>query len=160
MINEIIQCFKNQLKLYEDIYLSLKDFNNETNINIEAYHNKLENVDFELERIKKLNTRVEQLKVIYVLNKKIDDFTADNIKSIEGNEKYNELKVIIDRTSEKILQLKKIQDEIISKINKEVNYARKSLEKMNPDKVKLKYNSLKYLASKEELSNKYINNKK
>lgn len=141
MITEIIEIYNKQFDLYKEIYNMLKKFDKDEFI-VSEYEIELQNIDFILQCIKKLNDRAEQLKEIYVTKKNIVDFTGDEIKRVESEEIYKELKGAVDKLSSMILSIKKLQDRIISRMNREVNVVNKIIKEANKNKKPVEY--LKY----------------
>jgi hypothetical protein len=155
MLMEITDLYRKQSELYENISDLLKKFDKE-DINVEEYNKELQNIEYILEKIKKLNDRTEQLKHIYILKHKIDDFTGKDIKMIEKEEDYNKFKVVIDGVKEKVVSTKKLQDIIINRLNNQVNLARQILVSAGDNRT-LKTSYKKIL---EYEKSKYIDKKK
>ncbi|KRQ87064.1 hypothetical protein ABG79_01257 [Caloramator mitchellensis] len=121
MFDEIIELYNKQLEKYKEIYTLLSIFEGEEEIDIDKYNEQLQNISFDLEVIDKANQRVEQLKEIYILKKNITDFTKNEIERIEDAEKFKLFNDIIKEIAEVIKNTKKLQDKIITKLNKQLS---------------------------------------
>lgn len=155
MLIEITELYRKQSELYESIYDLLKKFD-KNNIDVEEYNRELQNVEFILEKIKRLNERTEQLKHIYILKNRIDDFTGKAIKMVEKEENFNKFKVVVNGVKEKITYTKKLQDKIINRLNNQVNFSRQVLTSPSGDRtLKTSYNKIF-----ECEKSKYIDRKK
>lgn len=133
MIKEIMDIYLKQLDFYNEIYSSLKKFDKD-NFPISEYENELQNIDFKLDNIKKLNDRAEQLKQIYVTKYRLSDFTGEEISKVEESSKCSEFKTIVENLSSKIVDVKKLHDRIISKLTKEMDFTNKLLKESNNGK--------------------------
>jgi hypothetical protein len=144
-MDEIIEVYGKQLVMYlniKELLLELKGKGYEEAI----YESKLQDINYIMNNIGKLNERAEQLKQIYVLRHRIDDFTGIQIKKVETEENYDRLKVVVDKIAEEIKAVKKLQDEVTSRINKDAEEAWQRLKefninKKNFDKYEKSYNS-------------------
>lgn len=124
MIDEIINIYLKQLKLYNTLKETLERVQN-SDFNIVDYNLEFENADYLLNQIEKLNEKAEQLKLIYVSKHNIDDFSGAEIKKIESIENYDKLKEIVDNITKMISSVKQIQDSVINRINTESNINKK-----------------------------------
>lgn len=133
MLTEIIEVYERQIDYYKNIHQILKKMNGES-FDISEQVIELENVDFMLNKIKELNEKAEQLKQIYVAKNKISDFTGDEIKKVEDTSRYNNLKNIIDKLTQEIITVKKLQDLIVKRLYNETDTTKKILSSIKPDK--------------------------
>lgn len=133
MLQEIIEVYQKQYDYYKDIKAMLGQISQE-DFDLSKYQIELENVDFVLNKIKELNDKSEQLKQIYITKNKVSDFTGEEIKKVEGVREYDNLKNIIDRLSEEIIAVKKLQDSIVKRIYDETDTAKKIINRVKPDK--------------------------
>ena len=147
MLDEIQDIYKKQYVIYCSIYDKMLEFDNE-DFDYNKYEIEMQNIDFELSKIKKQYEKLEQLKQIYVAKNNIEDFTGDYIKKVEDEKTFTDFKSIIDALSQKIIDLKKLQDKLISRMNKESDFITKTLNeikktngKIQSDFVKNKYKS-------------------
>jgi hypothetical protein len=155
MLKEITELYRKQSELYESIYDLLKKFDKD-DIDVEEYNKELQNIEFILEKIKRTNNRTEQLKHIYILKHKIDDFTGKDIKTVAKEEDYNSFKVVVDIVKDKIVSTKKLQDVIINRLNNQVNLTRQLISGTGNNKnTKPSYNKIL-----EYEKSKYIDKKK
>lgn len=133
MLQEIIDVYQKQYAYYKDIEAILSHISKE-DFDISKYNIEFENVDFILNKIKELNDKSEQLKQIYITKNKISDFTGNEIRKVEDASKYDSLKIIVDRLSEEIIAVKRLQDSIIKRISDESDAAKKIIKSIKPDK--------------------------
>lgn len=124
MINEIIDVYSKQLKLYITIKEMLEKVKKK-DFDIISYNLEFENADFILNQIEKLNEKAEQLKLIYVSKNHLSDFTGEEVKRIESSDDYNKIKDTIENITKMIALVKQAQDSVINKINMESNINKK-----------------------------------
>lgn len=120
MINEIIDVYAKQLELYSTLKDTLEKVQ-KNDFDLITYNLEFENADYILNKIEKLNEKIEQLKVIYVAKNQLCDFTGEEIGKVEAPEDYYKLKVMINNITSIIAAVKLIQDSAINKINLESN---------------------------------------
>lgn len=153
MIYEIIGVYKKEYSLYKQIYEVLYKLNSE-NFDETRFEIDIQNVDFILQQIKILNNRAEQLKEIYITKKEISDFTGSEIKKVENEDRYKELKTSVDELGDIIATVKNLQDKVMSKMNREVNVINKIIKENKSKK------PVEYIKSNKNNKNPYINNEK
>lgn len=150
MLDEIQDIYKSQFKIYCSIYDKMLGFDVE-DFDYEKYKIEMQNIDFELNIIKKQYEKLEQLKQIYAVKNNIEDFTGDEIKKVEDEKTFADFKSAIDALSQKIIDVKKLQDKLILRMNKETDYISKTLDEIKKTNGKLQGDYIK---------NKYKNNQK
>lgn len=150
MLDEIQDIYKSQYEIYCSIYDRMLEFDVE-DFDYEKYKIEMQNIDFELNIIKKQYEKLEQLKQIYVVKNNIEDFTGEEIKKVEDEKTFADFKSAIDALSQKIIDVKKLQDKLILRMNKETDYISKTLDKIKKTNGKLQGDYIK---------NKYKNNQK
>jgi division protein CdvB (Snf7/Vps24/ESCRT-III family) len=133
MFNEILNLYKMQLELYDEIYEKLNKFI-KAKVDILAYQNELQSINKILDDFKKLNDRLEQLKIIYITKNNLADFTGKNIKKVQSHDEYEELSKIIDRLTSRIVSVKKLQDAVIKDIKNELSVTQKLINEINNKK--------------------------
>ncbi|CCJ34707.1 hypothetical protein [Caloramator australicus] len=148
MFHEIIQNLERQYERYKNIYESIKKFEQEENINIEEYNRELQEISFNLEIIAKLSNRLEQLKEIYIIKHNISDFKAEEIERIELKEDVLRFKKLVEDVGNIIKETKRLQDKVISKLNKQLMDYNAIIKEKNLDKLVNQYKKEK----KEEKS--------
>jgi hypothetical protein len=148
MFHEIIQNLEGQYERYKNIYESIKKFEQEENINIEEYNRELQEISFNLEIIAKLSNRLEQLKEIYIIKHNISDFKAEEIERIELKEDVLRFKKLVEDVGNIIKETKRLQDKVISKLNKQLMDYNAIIKEKNLDKLVSQYKKEK----KEEKS--------
>lgn len=148
MFHEIIQNLERQYERYKNIYESIKKFEQEENINIEEYNRELQEISFNLEIIAKLSNRLEQLKEIYIIKHNISDFKAEEIERIESKEDVLRFKKLVEDVGNIIKETKRLQDKVISKLNKQLMDYNAIIKEKNLDKLVNQYKKEK----KEEKS--------
>ncbi|MDO6355399.1 hypothetical protein Q3V94_10055 [Caloramator sp. CAR-1] len=148
MFREIIQNLERQYERYKNIYESIKKFEQEENINIEEYNRELQEISFNLEIIAKLSNRLEQLKEIYIIKHNISDFKAEEIERIELKEDVLRFKKLVEDVGNIIKETKRLQDKVISKLNKQLMDYNAIIKEKNLDKLVNQYKKEK----KEEKS--------
>ncbi|MCX7904166.1 MAG: hypothetical protein N2486_06610 [Caloramator sp.] len=139
MFDEIIQNLEQQLERYNKIYQSIKKFEKEEEINIEEYNRELQEISFNLEVVSKLSSRLEQLKEIYVVKHNILDFNAEEIERVESKDDIIKFRSLVEKNSEIIKETKKLQDKVISKLNKQLMDYNAIIKERNLDKLVGKY---------------------
>ena len=150
MLDEIQDIYKSQYEIYCSIYDRMLEFDVE-DFDYEKYKIEMQNIDFELNIIKKQYEKLEQLKQIYVVKNNIEDFTGEEIKKVEDEKTFADFKSAIDALSEKIIDVKKLHDKLILRMNKETDYISKTLDEIKKTNGKLQGDYIK---------NKYKNNQK
>lgn len=147
MLDEIQNLYKKQYIIYCSIYDKMLEFDKE-DFDYNKYEVEMQNIDFELNKIKKQYERLEQLKQIYIIKNNIEDFTGDEIRKVEDEKTFSDFKSATDTLSQEIIDVKKLHDKLISRMNKESDYIAKTLNemkkssgKMQSDYVKSKYNN-------------------
>lgn len=148
MFHEIIKNLERQYERYKNIYESIKKFEQEENINIEEYNRELQEISFNLEIIAKLSNRLEQLKEIYIIKHNISDFKAEEIERIELKEDVLRFKKLVEDVGNIIKETKRLQDKVISKLNKQLMDYNAIIKEKNLDKLVSQYKKEK----KEEKS--------
>lgn len=121
MFDEIIELYDKELQRYREIYRLLSFFEKQDDIDVEKYNEELQKISLDLELIDKINSRVEQLKEIYILKNNTLDFTSSEIKKIEPVDKYNRFMKLIAEISDEIKNIKRLQDKIIYRLNKQLS---------------------------------------
>jgi hypothetical protein len=120
MLDEIQDIYISQYVIYCSIYDKMLEFDVE-DFDYDKYKIEMQNIDFELNIIKKQYERLEQLKQIYILKNNIEDFTGDEI----------------DALSQKIIDVKKLHDKLTLRMNKETDYISKTLDEIKKTNGKL-----------------------
>jgi predicted GTPase len=133
MLDEIIEIYTRQLYYYKDIERILNKVSNEE-FDIANQQIEFENVEFILGKIKLLNEKAEQMKPIYISKNRIQDFVGNEIKKLESESSYNNLRVVIDNLTSEIVAVKKLQDSIVKKVSDNSDTVKKILFNTKPDK--------------------------
>lgn len=120
MLNEIRDLYNEESKLYIKIIDILKSIDIEE-IDQEKYQIELENVDYLVSKVGNLNSKIEQLKTLYIARNNIKDFIGEEIRRVEKEATYNDFKSVVNRTSKLIMEAKKLNDGINSSLIKNVN---------------------------------------
>lgn len=154
-MDEIIELYCSQLSQYISIKSILLEIRSAASGELN-YELKLQDIDYIMDNIRKLNERGEQLKQIYILKHNLPDFTGDNIRGVETSEKYEKLKSAVDKITEEIKNVKKLQDEVINRINKEADETWNKLKEFNIHR----HSFDKYDKSKNHKASKLIDVKK
>jgi hypothetical protein len=157
MLNELIDIYTEQLKLYNEVSDILVKFDtDEKNLEITKYLKELEDVDKTMDIIKTSNSNLEVLKEKYVFENGLKDFTGEELKKLEAPESYNEFKNIIDSLTTRITDIKRMQDRIISNINSQMDITKTLLQEVNNSKRAV----LSYKKSDDLKKTEYLNKKK
>jgi hypothetical protein len=157
MLNELIDIYTEQLKLYNEVSDILVKFDtDEKNLEITKYLKELEDVDKTMDIIKTSNSNLEVLKEKYVFENGLKDFTGEELKKLEAPESYNEFKNIIDSLTTRITDIKRMQDRIISNINSQMDVTKTLLQEVNNSKRAV----LSYKKSDDFKKTEYLNKKK
>jgi hypothetical protein len=136
MLDEIQDIYISQYVIYCSIYDKMLEFDVE-DFDYDKYKIEMQNIDFELNIIKKQYERLEQLKQIYILKNNIEDFTGDEIKKVEDEKTFSDFKSAIDALSQKIIDVKKLHDKLTLRMNKETDYISKTLDEIKKTNGKL-----------------------
>lgn len=120
MLNEIRDLYNEESKLYIKIIDILKSIDIEE-IDQEKYQIELENVDYLVSKVGNLNSKIEQLKTLYIARNNIKDFIGEEIRRVEKEATYNDFKSVVNSTSKLIMEAKKLNDGINSSLIKNVN---------------------------------------
>lgn len=135
MFDEIIQNLVQQFERYNKIYESIKKFEKEEEINIEEYNRELQEISFNLEVVSKLSSRLERLKEIYVFKHNCLDFNAEEIERVESPEHIIKFRRLVEEIYKIIKETKKLQDKVISKLNKQLMDYNAIIKERNLDKI-------------------------
>lgn len=154
-MDEIIELYNVQLNQYRNVKSILLEIKSDGAEDLN-YELRLQDISYIMKSIKMLNERGEQLKQIYILKHNLKDFTGDNIRKVETAESYDKLKCIVDKITEEIKAVKKLQDEVINRIKKEADDTWDKLKEFNIHR----HNFDKYDKSKNDKVSKIIDVKK
>lgn len=123
MMDLIIKMYEKQNSLYSEIFEVL---NNKADNNCSDYKTILFSIKNKLDEIDRLNKNTDVLKNEYVKMKGISEFIGKEIVGVEEKEKYLKLKKVIEELSDKIVLVKKLQDNFIVDFKKGTIGLRKS----------------------------------
>lgn len=111
----IIKMYEKQNSLYSEIFEVL---NNKAINNYSDYKMIFFNINDKLGEIDELNKNTDVFKNEYVKMKGISNFNGKEIVRVEDEEKYLKLKKVIEELSDKIILVKKLQDNFIVNFKK------------------------------------------